>query len=114
MAVGLRDAGHDAVHVLDIGLSAAADEIIFDRSAAEGRVLISEDTDFGTLLVTRQSAQPSVILFRRMSDRRAIALLPLLLLNLSLVEEELLLGAIVVIEPERLRVRRLPLGARTR
>jgi predicted nuclease of predicted toxin-antitoxin system len=46
----LRDAGHHAVHVLDYGLHEAPDEAIFDRAIQEDRVIVSLDTDFGTLL----------------------------------------------------------------
>lgn len=55
LAEQLAAAGHDAAHVRDYGLQAAADEEIFDHAAAEDRILVSADTDFATLLATRSA-----------------------------------------------------------
>lgn len=105
----LRAAGHDAVHVRDIGLASSSDEIVIESARTEYRVLISADTDFGTLLARSGAHAPSFLLVRRASGRRAAEQALLIGENLPTVVTDLDAGAIVVLGEATLRIRRLPI-----
>ena len=112
LAAFVQQAGHDAVHVRGLGLQHADDEAIFEYAAAEHRIVVSADADFGTLLAVRASRQPSVIQFRGEGSRKPEALARTLLANLPQLVDALENGSIVTFEPARVRVRLLPIGPR--
>lgn len=110
VAVGLRRHGFDAVHVRDYNLQQASDEEIFLKALSEDRIIVSADTDFGTLLALRHIKKPSVIIFRRGSDRRPDKQLTLLLAHLADIKEVLEDGGIAIFEQTRIRLRTLPIA----
>jgi predicted nuclease of predicted toxin-antitoxin system len=110
LATLLHQSGHDVTHVRTIGLQRADDAIIFDRAAAEDRVVVSADTDFGTLLATRSAQKPSVIQFRGRGSRQPEALARAIVSNLPQLADALESGSIVTFEPSRVRVRALPIN----
>lgn len=97
------------MHVRDMNMQAAKDEEILEFAASTDRIIISADTDFGTLLALRKERKPSFVLLRCTVHQPA-GQLALLAANLPGVEDALAEGAIVVIEDERMRIRRLPIG----
>jgi predicted nuclease of predicted toxin-antitoxin system len=109
LALGLKRSGHDAVHVREYGLQNADDRTVMDRAAKEDRILLSADTDFGTILAEGHDDKPSVVIYRRSSGHRSDAQLAILLDNMSSLEEALEKGSIVVIEDNRIRIRNLPI-----
>lgn len=110
VAEGLKQKGFDAVHVRDYQLQTANDEVILERAAGEGRILVSADTDFTTILALRKKNKPSIIVFRRGADRRPEGQVRLILSNLSAIQEYLDQGSVIVFELARVRVRILPIG----
>lgn len=110
VAKGLREAGFDSVHVRDYNLQSASDIEIFTKAESENRIIISADTDFSSILAKRNSSYPSLILFRKGSERNPNKQIELLLANLTeTIVDNLNRGCIVIIEESRIRIRKLPL-----
>ena len=108
IAKGLSQQGYDAVHVRDYNLQNAPDKDIFVKAGDEDRVIISADTDFGTLLALSQDSKPSLILFRR-STRHPKDQASFLIANLPALEKNLEGGCIIILEDTRIRMRSLPI-----
>lgn len=109
IAKGLKEAGFESMHVRDVGMSASSDPVIFEYAKQNDQIIVSADTDFGTLLALWKYSKPSVILFRT-SDKRPQSQLSLLLTHISEIKEALIAGSIVVFEDNRIRIRTLPIG----
>ena len=110
VAIALREAGHDVVHVRERNLQTASDNDLLELARDEDRILVSADTDFGTILALRRVAKPSFVLLRgdieREPHRQADALLSIL----PTITEHLNCGAVVVITHDRIRIRQLPIS----
>jgi predicted nuclease of predicted toxin-antitoxin system len=111
LAALLIAAGHDAVHVREYNMQSAKDALILARALEESRIVVSADTDFGTLLAGMEASFPSFILFREPNLLSAEDYAGLLLPSLPLLGPELTNGCVAVFRSNRLRVRRLPISA---
>ncbi|NJM10797.1 MAG: DUF5615 family PIN-like protein [Synechococcaceae cyanobacterium SM1_2_3] len=103
----LREAGWDAIHVAEIGMSRASDSGILDYARRENRVSITLDADFHTLLVLGSKASPSVVQIR-IEGLQAVALAELLLRIWPRIESAVREGALITVTERHVRVRRLP------
>ncbi len=111
VAEELTKLGHDAIHVRDIGIQHAKDEVIFTAAFESNRTIITADTDFSFLLSVWKEKKPSVITFRKGAESNPFEQVNLLKLNLNKdVLEAIEIGSIIIIEPHRIRIRALPLN----
>ena len=107
----LRVAGFDAVHWSSVGKADAADEEIMQFAYANGMVVLTQDLDFGILLASTGADRPSVVQLRSddvLPDRIGRRVVE----ALWQIEAELTAGALVTIDPKRIRVRILPVRNR--
>jgi predicted nuclease of predicted toxin-antitoxin system len=109
----LNASGHDAIHVVEIGLMTASDPEIMQAAAEGDRVLITADSDFAAMLALGGARAPSVILLRSADHMRPPGQADLLVGNLPAVEGDLAQGAIVSMTRRHLRVRELPIDRRS-
>ena len=104
----LRGANHNAVHLRDEGLIRLPDSEIAAKAVAETRVVLTFDLDFGDILAITRREAPSVIIFR-LRNQTPAAVNPRLFRVIAECAAELASGAIVLVEDEGFRVRRLPI-----
>ena len=104
----LRQAGVDAVHAAEIGLSTADDVVILQEGRRSGRVVVTLDADFHTWMALSGASVPSVVRVRR-EGLRSEELAFLLQEVLQQCHADLEAGALVTVQQNRLRIRRLPL-----
>jgi predicted nuclease of predicted toxin-antitoxin system len=105
----LRQLGHDAIHVRELGLQRAADDELVKLARAQDRIVLAFDLDFGEILALGVLDRPSVILLR-LSDETAASVNRRLSAVLAEQQSALERGALVLVEDVRYRVRALPLG----
>jgi predicted nuclease of predicted toxin-antitoxin system len=104
----LRELGHDAVHLREQELQRLPDPEILKKAAAEDRILLTFDLDFGDLLALGIKKSPSVVIFR-LHDETPASVNPRLLEVLNDRRTDLERGALIVVEDNRYRMRRLPI-----
>jgi len=105
----LKDWSEDAIHVGDIGIAAASDSAIIEHGLSEGRIIVTLDADFHSLIATSGAAEPTVIRIRE-EGLKGDAVAALVLRIARRFRADLEAGCMVTYSGGRVRLRGLPLG----
>lgn len=103
----LRAAGHDVVAIVEIS-PRAEDEVVIDLAVREGRILLTEDKDFGRLVYADRRATGGVLFLRFPATARTD--LPKIVVQLVRRRGEGLMRRFVVVQPGRVRIGGSPGG----
>lgn len=104
----LASHGFNAVHWMNVGAVNAPDSELMGHARAGDYVVLTNDLDFGAILAVTHGDKPSVVQLR--SDTLTHETIGRQVIDaLRQLEIELAQGALVTIEPERTRLRILPL-----
>ena len=107
LAVALRQAGHDASRVQEVGLKGASDREVFDFARSQQAALITADVDLADARVLQGETHHGLILLRMPPEMSASAVTVEATRLLERIAEEDLVGSLLVLEPGRVRIRRL-------
>lgn len=102
----LRTLGHDVVQVTDLLPANASDKEIVERAAQERRTILTQDLDFSSIIALSGRRTPS-LLFLRLSSSKIEMVNAVLQRTLPVLESDLEQGAIITVEDQRTRLRRL-------
>lgn len=104
----LKERGYIIKRVTEILESNAGDEEIIDLALSEESTIITQDLDFSYLLAKRSMSKPSIVTLR-INIVKPVRVAKILEIVLPQVESELNKGSIVIVEEERIRIRKLPI-----
>lgn len=106
----LNSLGHDAIRVTDIMPANAPDHDIIDRAVSNGRVVLTQNLDFGDIVAVSGMSQPSVIQLR-LSDALVDSVNRILDLMLPQLETSFANGIIATVNDDaHIRIRQLPIA----
>jgi hypothetical protein len=101
----LRSSGHDVVAIGETK-PGVPDEDVLDTADAEGRIPITEDRDFGEMIIRQRLGVRGLILLEL--DRLSNAMEAAAVAEAISTTGDRIVGNLVVIEPGRIRIRPLP------
>jgi len=105
----LESLNQDTEYVRALAMHRATDSEVLAYARTHNQVVITFDLDFGEILAAADVRAPSVIIFR-LSDQRPTNVNRRLAAVFVECAAELETGALVLVEEDRYRLRKLPIG----
>lgn len=102
----LRDNGFEAQDVRDIGLRGSTDREVFEGAQSLGAVLVTGDSDFANILGFPPGSHAGIVVSRIPDEVSSETLNWKLVLAIRNPAAQELAGALVIVEPGRVRIRR--------
>jgi len=100
----LRQYGHDAIGVYDQQLQGHADEEVAELCRREGRVVVTQDLDFGNIIAFPPENYPGIIVLRLHDPSRPSVITAMKRL-LPLLTSESLTGCLWTVDDAGVRIR---------
>ncbi len=100
----LKASGHDVMTVWDQGLRGVTDEELFQICAAEGRVLVTLDRDFGQITRFPPEKSAGIVVLDLGQSATLQGIIGRLRDFLSVLESHAVTGALWIVEPGRVRI----------
>lgn len=107
----LAHAGIETAHWSTLGAANAPDAEIMAHARKHGYVVLTHDLDFSAILAATHGEKPSVVQIRA-ENVNPDAIGPQVIIALRQMAAELESGALLTVDPNRTRLRVLPLQAR--
>ncbi len=102
----LRQRGHESRHIAELGLRGLHDSRIFRAAQESGAVLISRDVGFANTLKYPPGTHQGIVVVRYPSKMPMDLLMEKVAASLAKLDEPEFAGALIIIEPDRIRIRR--------
>lgn len=101
----LRDLGYDAVDAREVSLGGVQDPEIFEYAQKEGRVVVTRDKGFGNLTRYPLGSHEGIVLLRLPSTYTVDQINEVLKKFLERAKAEKLGKSLVIVEPDKYRLR---------
>lgn len=104
----MRAAGFDAEDVRDVGLRGHTDADVFRFAVANQRAVVTADLGFADVRTYPLGSHDGIIVTRFPNEIPVVDLNAAVMKALAELGDDDLRGALVIVEPHRIRIRRLP------